>query len=188
LKTYSIDSQTLAYINKKYNDVFLNEVTSVNVRRGDFTSLPEYHPVCSISYFRNAINYIGKRKIYLVISDDIEWCKKSFKGDNYYFIENENPTVDLYLQSLCANNIISNSSFSWWGAWLNTNSDKIVISPSENWVGKKHPVQNTNDLLPETWIKLPNPLTCNVRMRGLFKSLIQILVSLKKMLKEKFQF
>ena len=186
MQTYSIDSQTYAYIYKKYGDVFLHEVTSVNVRRGDFISLPEYHPVCSISYFRNAINYMGKSKNYLFISDDIEWCKKNFKGDNYYFIENENPTVDLYLQSLCANNIISNSSFSWWGAWLNTNLDKIVISPSENWVGKKHPVQNTKDLLPESWIKVPNPLNFNVRIQSLFNCLFQVLFSLKKVLKKNF--
>lgn len=116
-KTFAIDEKNLAYILKKYP--FLrhgNTVTSINVRRGDYVKQPHLHPVCSLKYYKNGINYIGSDTQYLIISDDITWCRKNFKGENYIFVENEKPIIDLYLQTLCRNNIISNSSFSWWGA------------------------------------------------------------------------
>jgi hypothetical protein len=183
--TFSIDKQTHSYINSKYAEILSHEVTSVNVRRGDFTIVPEYHPVCSMSYFRNAIKYIGEKKLFLIISDDVEWCKKNFRNDNYFIVKDESPTVDLYLQSLCTNNIISNSSFSWWGAWLNPNPGKLVIAPSENWVGKLHPVQNTKDILPEEWFKLSNPLNYHIRIRVIYKKVFQMLVRLRKTLENK---
>lgn len=58
---------------------------------------------------------------YLIFSDDIPWCKEHFKGEHFYFIENEKDYVELFLQSKCTHNIISSSTFSWWGAYLNTN-------------------------------------------------------------------
>ena len=89
---------------------------------------------------------------YLIFSNDIEWCKKNFIGNQFIFIEGEKDYIDLWLMSLCKNNIIANSSFSWWGAWLNTNSDKKVITP-KNWFG---PAINhsTQDLIPEKWFMI----------------------------------
>jgi hypothetical protein len=66
------------------------------------------------------------------------------------FIENEQDYIDLYLMSLCENNIIANSSFSWWGSWLNKNKEKKIIAPSK-WFGKKIN-HDTKDLIPKEWI------------------------------------
>ena len=109
-------------------------------------------------YFRQAINYFGKDKQYLVLSDDIVWCKKKFVGSNFHFPDRESPVTDLYLQSLCTHNIISNSSYSWWGAWLNQNPQKIVIVP-KTWFGIQMRDYNLADLIPEEWIKIENPRT-----------------------------
>jgi hypothetical protein len=105
-----------------------------------------------MDYYRNAIAEFSDDTRFLVFSDDIQWCKENFKGDNFHFIEGEKDYVDLYLMSLCNNNIIANSSFSWWGAWLNNTPNKKVIAPKQ-WFGKAKQL-NTKDLIPETWIIL----------------------------------
>lgn len=115
-------------------------------------------------YFKNAISYFGKDKLYLIISDDIEWCKKNFKGNNFFFSEGESSIVDLYLQTMCNHNIISNSSFSWWGAWLNNNPEKIVIAP-KNWFGKQMKDWNLQDLIPSEWERLPNPKDIGLKLK-----------------------
>lgn len=177
---FSIDNVTLAYIKNKYEFLFCEEITAINVRRGDFLKVSHLHPICSLRYFRNAIQYIGRDKKYLIISDDIDWCKKKFKGSNFIFVEDENPTVDLYLQVLSTNNIISNSSFSWWGAWLNGNPDKVVLAPSENWVGKYHDIKEFGDLIPDSWILISNPLSFINQLKLLFVDICQLGVRVKK--------
>lgn len=162
---YEIDSETKKYIDKKYGKLFDEEITSINVRRGDFFKHLDNHPICSLRYFRNAIRFIGSNKKYLIISDDIEWCKKKFKGGNFTFVQNESPVVDLYLQTYCANNIISNSSFSWWGAWLNENPNKIVICPTP-WFGVALQTKNTKDLYPKSWIIIKNSMPFHQTIYG----------------------
>jgi hypothetical protein len=181
---FSIDEQSYSYIKEKFKSILSRKITSINVRRGDYTSIPDILPVCSMTYFRNAIEYIGKDELFLVISDDIGWCKKRFRGSNFYFVEDEEPKTDLYLQTLCTNNIISNSSFSWWGAYLNTNPEKVVIAPSENWVGKLNPIKNTKDLLPEEWIKLPNPLSYKNRAWVIYKKVFLLLSHIKRQMRK----
>ena len=90
--------------------------------------------------------------MFVIFSDDIEWCKKNLNISDSLYIENEKDYIEMYLMSLCRNNIISNSSFSWWGAWLNNYQSKIVIGPSK-WFGNSIN-HNTGDILPENWIKL----------------------------------
>ena len=95
---------------------------------------------------------IGDYKNIVVFSDDIPWCKENLIFDNIIFIEGNKDYEDLWLMSLCEHNIIANSSFSWWGAWLNENKNKKVVSPL-NWFGQQ---SNTNqsDIVPESWIKI----------------------------------
>ena len=93
----------------------------------------------------------NKIDVILVFSDDIKWCKENFIGDNFIFVENEKDYIDLYLMSMCNHNIISNSSFSWWGAWLNQSKEKVVISP-EKWYGPNKGDRNLDDLLMSDWI------------------------------------
>jgi hypothetical protein len=134
------------------NDVTLptNNLTSVHIRRGDYLKLQPYHSICDINYYKNSMNIIGGN--FLFFSDDIEWVKNNFKGSNIFYSENNDEVLDLSLMSLCDNNIIANSSFSWWGAFLNKNKDKKVISPS-SWFGDTGP-KDTQDITPQNWLKL----------------------------------
>jgi hypothetical protein len=90
----------------------------------------------------------------LIFSDDINWCKNNLliKNKNIFFIEGNQDYIDLWLMSMCKNNIMANSTFSWWGAWLNKNPNKKVFVP-RTWFGNmiKH---NTKDLIPNTWIQI----------------------------------
>jgi Glycosyl transferase family 11. len=164
---YEIDPVTKAYIEDKYRHLFKEEITALHVRRGDYFGNVDNHPICTLDYFRSAIKHIGKDKRFLVFSDDIAWCKKKFRGENFFFAENETAIVDIYLQSYCTNNIISNSSFSWWGAWLNSNPDKTVIAP-DPWFGVAYQYKNTKDLLPENWIRLSNKMPLYLRTYGYY--------------------
>jgi hypothetical protein len=125
---------------------------SLHVRRTDYVTSNGYHPVQTLEYYSKGLEIIGNYDQLLVFSDDINWCKENLKYDNILFIENQDNIEDLWLMSLCDHNIIANSSFSWWGAWLNQNQNKIVITPN-NWFG---PQANLNELnmIPDNWIKI----------------------------------
>lgn len=139
-------------ISTKYSEYLKHKITSVHVRRGDYLRFPNHHPAQTIEYYKNSINFLkSKTDIFLIFSDSIDWCEENFKDDNVFFIKNEKDYIELYLMSMCNNNIICNSSFSWWGAWLNNNNDKIVIGP-QKWFGSAiH--HDESDIIPETWIK-----------------------------------
>ncbi|PXV64129.1 glycosyl transferase family 11 [Dysgonomonas alginatilytica] len=182
---FEISPSEKEYILNKYGDILSEDVTSIHVRRGDYCKQPHRYAVASMPYFNKAIDYIGRDKKFLIISDDIEWCKKKFKGDNFYFSDNEKPIIDLYIQMLCKNNIISNSTFSWWGAWLNPNSDKVVIYP-DPWYGKTFSNYNTKDLIPLDWIRTESKLSWGLYLLAIslnFKEKVQNLAP--KSLKEK---
>jgi hypothetical protein len=142
-------------IREKYGDTILNQrTTSIHVRRGDYLKHPNHHPVQTLQYYQKGIELtIDKTDKYIIFSDDILWCREVFQGDKFIFMEDEVDYIELYLMSMCNNNIIANSSFSWWGAWLNNHEDKIVVGP-ENWFGPAYATWNTNDVLPEEWIKI----------------------------------
>ena len=138
---------------KKYSDLFDNKITcSLHVRRSDYVRLQNYHPLQTLEYFTEAQKIIGKVDRYLVFSDDLNWCKENFIGDRYVFIQTSRDYYDLFLQSMCTHNIISNSSFSWWGAWLNTDPNKIVIAPTR-WFGPSKKLSDA-DIIPQSWKKI----------------------------------
>lgn len=149
LKFFSPTQDIIEKLKTKYPFIDKSNICSIHVRRGDYLRLPHHHPVCSSVYYGEAINYIGGNNVFLVFSDDIDWCKNTFKGSSFIFVEGNTDFEDLYLMSMCKNNIIANSSFSWWGAWLNKNPDKIVIAPNI-WFGNAV-THNTKDLIPKTW-------------------------------------
>jgi len=113
---------------------FKNSV-SLHVRRGDYLINASY--VCTEEYYKSALTLIDKETqiehIYIV-SDDIPWCKQTFKDERIVFIEGVPDYIDFYIQTLCTHNIISNSTFSRWGAYLNENVNKIVCAPAV-WFG-----------------------------------------------------
>lgn len=153
LDCFSVDESSHEYIETKYGTLLKNNTCSIHVRRGDYVGLSNIHPPCGLSYYSEAVKHMDSDTVFLVFSDDIQWCKENLKfSDLIHFVEGNPDYIDLWLMSLCDNNISANSSFSWWGSWLNQNPNKKVISP-KTWFGPS--VQhNTQDLIPETWVTI----------------------------------
>lgn len=125
---------------------------SIHVRRGDYLNLPNHHPVQDMKYYNEAISKFEEGTKFLIFSDDMDWCKNEFISGTYeyIFVEGNNDYTDLYMMSKCDNNIISNSTFSWWGAWLNENVNKKVIAPKK-WFGPAYEKNDTKDLYCKGW-------------------------------------
>lgn len=129
---------------------------SIHIRRGDYVQLANVKDICSLAYYKNAIRHIKetvKDPVFYVFSNDIAWCEQNLAMEEAVFIDHnkgEDSYKDMQLMSYCKHNIIANSSFSWWGAWLNNNPEKIVLAPDkwfENTAG-------TKDIIPDSWIKI----------------------------------
>jgi hypothetical protein len=137
-----------------------SNAVSLHVRRGDYVNSPStaaHHGVCSTAYYQRAIYHILEKvgpAVVFIFSDDPQWVRVNLQvnGPCVYVDHNRGPAsyVDMQLMSLCNHHIIANSSFSWWGAWLNPNAEKIVVAP-KNWFARPMPTQ---DLLPLEWIRL----------------------------------
>ena len=148
----NINSKIKSRLQSKYKNVLGKKTCSLHIRRGDYVRLSQFHALQPIDYYQNSVNIIGEEYEYLIFSDDIEWCKNNFNFiKNKHFIEGNTNYEDLYLMSICDNNIITNSSFSWWGAWMNKNETKKVISP-KIWFGEKNSHLNTKDIYVKNWI------------------------------------
>lgn len=132
---------------------------AIHVRRGDYVSnknATSYHGVCSKEYFTAAIEFIKNKvtdPVFFVFSDDQDWVEKELSPGRDLIIVRGNvgnrSYIDMALMVECKHAIISNSTFSWWGAWLNNNDEKIVISPV-NWFSD--PARES--IVPSDWIKL----------------------------------
>lgn len=150
----------------KKNQKILNFINSLNsasihVRRGDYVKdkrTNKHHGTCSLDYYKKAVKIIGnkvKNPHFFAFSDDPAWVKKNLKIKYpIYYVDNNDDAhsyEDLRLMQNCKHNIIANSSFSWWGAWLNKNPNKIVIAPKK-WLSETS--INTEDVTPKEWIKI----------------------------------
>ena len=143
-------------LSRQIND---STAVSIHVRRGDYLE-PRFRDVyssCTARYYEESLEYISKRVVaprYFVFSNDIPWCRDNlpvppssvFVGEGGRLASHE----DLMLMSLCRHSIIANSTFSWWGAWLNRNPEKIVCTPSQWYCNGRQ----TYDLLPEQWVRI----------------------------------
>ncbi len=119
------------------------ESVSVHVRRGDYLEKEEiYGGICTEAYYKSAIEYMQRKRKesrFFLFSNDPEWVREwvnaNYRGDNRFVIiegtQEETGYLDLFLMSRCKNHIIANSSFSWWGAWLDENPRKRVIAPAK---------------------------------------------------------
>jgi hypothetical protein len=131
------------------------DYVSIHVRRGDYVQHSNSFPPITWDYVNQALNYICRRielpiKV-IVFSDDIQWCRDNFPKD-CEFSEGRNEFEDLSIMASCSHHIIANSTFSWWGAWLGYNPDKIVVSPHyENWFGPGFTGSAPKDLIPASW-------------------------------------
>lgn len=131
---------------------------SIHIRRGDYLNVPDlYYGICTLDYYKKAIDFIRTKisnpKFY-VFSDDIEWTKSNLTILNGVYISSEmfasyQNWYDMYLMSCCHHNIIANSSFSWWAAWLNPHQEKIVVSP-DRWING----EDTRDIWCESWVRI----------------------------------
>ena len=132
------------------------KTVSIHVRRGDYLGIQNQFPIMSADYYQRALNTLPPDDYkYFIFSDDIAWCKSVFGDDdeNIKYLDKTTHYIDMCLMSMCDHNIIGNSTFGWWGAWLNKNKNKIVISPKQ-WFGQDLNHLNVKDLIPIEWIKI----------------------------------
>jgi len=147
------------------NRALIQQISAVNaislhVRRGDYISNPAnvyVHAVCTLDYYRAAIKLMAERisePFFFVFSDDMDWVRAhlniGFQAEYVDHNRGMDSYNDMRLMSLCKHHIIANSSFSWWGAWLNMNRNKLIIAP-RIWFNNGI---DTKDLLPEDWVVL----------------------------------
>jgi len=149
-----IDDTDIVNLSVKERILNCNAV-SIHIRRGDYLQSP-VHLDLDLSYYENAIELI-KSKVadpcFFIFTDDMKWAKENIVKDNIHYVEangKDRCHLDMYLNSLCKHNIIANSTFSWWGAWLNKNPKKIVISP-KRWLTT---TQQPNSLMLKKWMYL----------------------------------
>lgn len=143
---------------KWLDEIKITDSIGLHVRRGDYVTNLEansVHGICGLDYYKKSVQYITekvKKPVFYIFSDDINWCKENFDFiENKVFVsDTESAIDDLMLMCSCKHNVIANSSFSWWGAWLNQNKTKIVVSPV-NWI-KNNP--NNLKWVPDTWAQL----------------------------------
>lgn len=133
---------------------------SLHIRRGDYVTdakTSKIHDVCDLEYYRKAVDIVSKKiknPQFFIFSDDIEWAKKNLKIQYPMVFVSDLKIEDyeeMILMSKCKHNIIANSSFSWWGAWLNTYDDKVVVAP-QKWSNRHK--KDYKNLIPNTWIKI----------------------------------
>lgn len=136
---------------------------SVHVRRGDYVTSKaanSFHGTCDVNYYSRAANFILRKfkdVDFFVFSDDINWARENILNGvpNVNFVDNVLSShidiEEMIIMANCKHNIIANSSFSWWGAWLNININKVVLAPNK-WFNDKS--VNTKDILPAEWVKL----------------------------------
>lgn len=151
---FSANESEKIEIHKMFGHLFDKETVSIHIRRGDYLSLSDYHKNLPMSYYTDAIKCFGNDYRFLVFSDDIKFCKTKFteyQDTDIHYIEGKADWIDLYLMTWCNHNIIANSTFSWWGAFLNPNENKHIVIPTE-WFGTSQPsTVNTRDLFPDSW-------------------------------------
>ena len=157
-----------AYISEKYGPLLSGDTCSLHVRRGDYVRQRAAFPPQPVAYYQHAIHQFPSATRFLVFSDDLAWCRRQFTGDRFTFIEGEKDLIDLFLMSRCRHHILSNSSFSWWGAWLDPNPDKTVYCPPY-WFGpavSPRPQHYARDLYASGFTPLQLPGT-NLRLKAI---------------------
>lgn len=134
---------------------------SLHVRRGDYVSDARTHAahgVCSLDYYRGAARQIAGRvdaPEFFVFSDDVAWARDNLDiGHPCHYLDHNRGAEshnDMRLMSLCRHHVLANSSFSWWGAWLNPRADKVVVAPAR-WFASGE--RRVDDLFPQGWVTL----------------------------------
>lgn len=156
LNIFTFKSDYLKGIDNELKLISNSNSVSLHVRRGDYIenkNANSFHGVCSLDYYEQALLYLenlNSEMEVFIFSDDIEWCKQNLKlKHGHHYVDNNSVYKDFFLMKNCKHNIIANSSYSWWAAWLNTNPSKMVIAPK-----KWNNTTFENTIVPDNWIKL----------------------------------
>lgn len=140
---------------KKIATDFLNKIggkkTSLHIRRGDYVSYQNVMYLLDMDYYNSAMSFFNDTT-FVIFSDDLEWTKQHFNKSNMIVFDNTDEVMNIACMSLCDNHIIANSTFSWWGAYLNKNENKKVIAPRK-WYSSPELKEN-KDKIPDDWIIL----------------------------------
>lgn len=157
-----LESLTDDYFIQIQQEISQTDSISLHFRRGDYVSDPKinaYFGTCPLTYYEEAVKYVLKKTStprLFVFSDDIDWVKANFRTElPIVFVDkkDENRHSDFRLMSMCRHNIIANSSYSWWAAWLNTNPEKIVVAPRQ-WSNNKRLQRRSSKMIPKSWIRI----------------------------------
>ena len=177
---YTFKNERVSRVVKKYQNLNFDNSTGLHLRFGDKEHLPQY-VIHRDTYYAKALNKVTHKMHILVFSDEPECAKKHLHNTNeeLIFIEGNDPYEDLYLMSCCHDFVCSSSTISWWGAWLNSHQDKIIVAPKE-WFRPGYHLQNYC-LCPEDWISLrtcipfwDNYCFVSWRQQGGIKTLLQL--------------
>ncbi len=146
----TIEIEANSFINDIKSNVDGREIVGIHVRRGDAVVNPTFH-LLNVEYFVSCITkyFTDTEYAFVFISDDIQWCKNTFDSADNVFFTGRSSFVDLSIMSKCDHNIISNSSYSWWGVYLNKNKNKKIVSPSK-WFKSESIIMK--DLYCKDWI------------------------------------
>jgi hypothetical protein len=161
LNEITIQSNSEAYLSFHKQIISANNAIFIHVRRGDYISNPEtlkFHGVKGLDYYKTALTKLRSSfntSSIFIFSDDIEYVKNNFTwiGDYAIIDGNLKDYEELMLMSECKHAIIANSSFSWWGAWLIKNPNKLVIAP-ERWFEDEAMHKQSQDIIPASWMKI----------------------------------
>lgn len=138
-------------VRNKFTDAFTKPTLAISVRRGDFIGNPNYYQIPLTYYLYAYYELFGSDYSVIIFSDDIKYCKLHFSAiPNVFFAEGLSDIEQLYLMSMCENFIISNSTFSWWGAYLS--GSKNVIRPVKNMDGELGKVNDEKDYWQKAWL------------------------------------
>lgn len=148
---FSPTDEFVSEMHEKNPQLKKDNTLSVHIRRGDCFMNPDIHPIATEKYIENALKEVGVYTHVFVFSDDKEWVKENLKFDNVTYVDDEDYR-EMWLMSLCKNNIIVNSTFSWWASFLNTTPNKKIVAPSI-WFGPRGP-RNYKDIYESNWIVL----------------------------------
>ncbi len=140
-------------VKKTMQQIEKSAAAGIHVRRGDYLQLSHMN-ICQLPYYKSAVENIESSfpgiKFY-IFTDDADWCRQHFTGQQYTLVTGNQPFEDLLLLAACNHVIIANSSFSWWAAWLNSNADKKIIAPS-HWHNREE--DTYQDIVPAEWVKI----------------------------------
>jgi hypothetical protein len=148
-KLFTLNNDNIENISIKYD---VKNLTCIHVRRGDYLKYKDFHFTCDIDYYQKAIELINDTK-FIFISDDMDWVKSNFKSDSFLYSDFNDEILDFTLITMCKNVIMSNSSFSWWGSYLNNNNGKIIAP--KRWFGPTGH-KDTQDIIPNSWVTIDN--------------------------------